>query len=702
MGFLDGFISKSELSNTELEIKSFEKFIRELKNNENISEEIKQTITDFIKNEIIIDGSLNELNFNYEDFTFILNLYQKNSIESSFSDYLNIVSKLYDKIVRDKNNRTQRQLFYKTLRIGVKNDFTFLTLIINEYNSIFDIFERKELLLSFLENIPSSDMEYEYARKYLDYVIRARRFYVDEIQYFTRIITVCKAYYNTKFSKNTIEYLFIEDRRNAGIYDVSMEDIERIEQKILELKNELEEYSNLKEKHIERIESSVRNLNGSYKANIQKKFSIIDSTLNDYQNEVLKSKTELENYTEDSKKEMGKYLDSLVLNIEELKKELDIAMRTLVTGESTKITKDYKECVNLINDLMNSVNIDTTVQEKITKLGEILLRIVSIIQDKKDEVKDTNNNFENRNESSTTVNKYLDSSRPLKERLDSALANKKTNQIYHASVDKVVKELLNSNTVYLVGPSGCCKTYSVKQIAELLELPLYDFGFVTDEHETFKSYKDVNGKFVKNVFYEAYKNGGICFFDEIDNSESKALVELNRIIGGNGEYEAYLFPNGELVYPHPNLRIVVAGNTYGDGASEAYSTRERLDFGTIDRFQAVEYYYDTNLEKKVLENYPDVFEFCIAYRKALENIGYEYSLTTRRIFKIKKNLDSQCYSIEEIVYDFFISSLRIDVLENIRSYIYNNIGISSNNEYYKAFVDAITEKKNNKHTKVRR
>jgi len=217
---------------------------------------------------------------------------------------------------------------------------------------------------------------------------------------------------------------------------------------------------------------------------------------------------------------------------------------------------------------------------------------------------------------------------------------------------------------------------------------LYNFGFVTDEHETFKSYKDVNGNFVENMFYHAYKNGGICFYDEIDNSESKALVELNRIIGGNGEYEAYLFPNGELVYPHPNLIIATAGNTYGEGASELYSTREKLDFGTVDRVHVIEYYYDRNLEKKVLEKYPKMFDFCMAYREVLENIGYDYSFTTRKIFKIKKNLDSGCYSAHEIVSDFFINGIRIDVLENIK----NNIKLNGN-IYYEAFASIVESRK---------
>jgi len=700
MGFFDGLISKENLSELQLELKSYERIIKDLKNNENITDELRENILGFINDEIFINGEFNQLQFSSEDFAFVLGLYSSVKDRISFDVYIDFAKNLYDKLVIDKKDRSQKQFFNKVLRVGVNKGFDFLNLLLKKYNFIFDIFERKELFLSFIENVPSNMNDY-FVNQYLSYVIVTRKYYVDEIQFLTRIISIVKVYYNRRFDTELVQTLLSEDMRNAGIYDVSMEDIERIEKSIRDIKEELNLFGRAKDGELERINKEIATLEGGYKSKIDNKFALIDGAINGYREEVVTSKSDMKNYTEESKVEVKKYFDSLVKTMEELKKELDTMTLNLVHGQTVKLTEDYQMCVTLINDMMKGTMNDKNIQYKISQLGEILLRMVSIINDKKDEIKNEEKKVEQEVQSQNSVNKYLDPSKSLRERLDAALANKDPNAIYHSSVDKVVKELLNSNTVYLVGPSGCCKTYSVRQIAELLELPLYDFGFVTDEHETFKSYKDVHGNFVKNVFYEAYKNGGICFFDEIDNSESKALVELNRIIGGNGEYEAYLFPNGELVYPHPNLRIIVAGNTYGDGASEAYSTRERLDFGTIDRFQAIEYYYDTELEKKVLEYYPLMFDFCMAYRSALTNIGYEYTLTTRRIFKIKKNLDSGCYSTEEIVYDFFISSLRLDVLENIKSYMSNNLGMNSYNEYFDTFVKIINSKNNNGYTKKR-
>jgi len=87
----------------------------------------------------------------------------------------------------------------------------------------------------------------------------------------------------------------------------------------------------------------------------------------------------------------------------------------------------------------------------------------------------------------------------------------------------------------------------------------------------------------------------------------------------------------------------------------------------------------------------------MAYRAALSLVNDEYYFTTRRIFKLVKNLDSGCYSIDEIIDDFFTKSLRMDVLEKILK----NISIDSSNKYYIAFSNAVTSRKS-VNTKVRK
>ena len=208
---------------------------------------------------------------------------------------------------------------------------------------------------------------------------------------------------------------------------------------------------------------------------------------------------------------------------------------------------------------------------------------------------------------------------------------------------------------------------SIKQLANLLGIKLYNFGFVADEITAIKGYNDYQGKYVATPFYEIYKNGGICFFDEVDNSESKDLMELNKIIGSDG-YEPYLFPNGEIVKPHPNFRIIAAGNTWGDGADSLYSTRERLDAATMNRFAGIDYGYDKAIERKILSNYLTMYEFATAFRGYIDEKNYDDIISTRDMEDIKQYLDNGL-PLEEILEIKFIKNKRVEVLNSISNYI---------------------------------
>jgi len=672
MGFLDGIFNKNE--NDELEL--FKKLVTSFKESESFYSDNKEVILSYLEKKLNSDNGNSKLLFTAEEFSFIADGLNKNRV--SFEKNVHVIESMYNKIVLNKNSIEQKISFKNLFNASLKDEFCLSKIVFVDYPYIYDLFENKQLFLSLFQYLVSKVNRSDYYINLLAYIKESRQYYVDEVVFFTNIINAVDKY-GTYFDEDTIKSLLREDRKKTGIYEVSVNDIEEIEYKISEIKKAVGEFEKTLTAKYDEACSNLVMLEKKYDSTLEQKFVSLNEQINEYNKKASTSMINIEDT-----------VSSFNATVLELKKELEVAYSNLLKGEVVALSSDYEKSVDLIGELIKgSASLGENERKIIRELGKKYLALISAISDKQAKLVKV--------ATPTPLNKYLDSSIPLKDRLKAALANKKSGELYHSSVDKVVKEILNNNAVYLVGPSGSCKTYSVKQVAELLGLPLYDFGFVTDEHETFKSYKDVNGQFVKNVFYQAYKTGGICFFDEIDNSESKALVELNRIIGGNGEYEAYLFPNGELVYPHPNFRVVVAGNTYGEGANEAYSTRERLDFGTVDRFSPVKYYYDEEFERRVLYKYPDAYDFCMAYRAALSLVNDEYYFTTRRIFKLVKNLDSGCYSIDEIIDDFFTKSLRMDVLEKILK----NISIDSSNKYYIAFSNAVTSRKS-VNTKVRK
>ena len=689
MGILEDFFNKNSNDQEALQLRAYAKLVESINEKQSFFSDNKESIAEYLKTKVNTEEKSIDIPFTAEEFSDII--YSLDERKRHFDDAIDTIEKMFEVIVVDKNSLEQRQYFMKMFKASLKDNFKFASLISFNFPYMLNIFEDKMLFLHLFEYMTSfTYWTHEYRHFLVEYITASRVYYVDETVFFTNIINVInnnKGFLNEK----VVASLLAEDKKKAGIYEVSTKEVEELETRLKELLAKVEKVDdNLQTKidgatkvwqgKFDAINEGITKLEKEYTEQIEQKFASL--------NKIIIAHNEK---SKDSMLHIDGLVNSFQESVKAIKKELDIATSNLLRGEVVKLTEDYKASVEMINELIrNSAGLGDTERNIVNELARKYLMIIGFISDK--EIQST--------EVSTPggMNKYFDSSRPLKERLDAVLANKKPGELYHSSIDKIVKEILNNNPVYLVGPSGSCKTYSVKQVAELLGLPLYDFGFVTDEHETFKSYKDVNGKFVKNVFYQAYKTGGICFFDEIDNSESKALVELNRIMGGKDGYEAYLFPNGELVTPHPNLRIVVAGNTYGEGANEAYSTRERLDFGTIDRFSPIRYYYDEVFERQVLIDYPEAYDFAMAYRAALANVNDEYFFTTRRIFKMKKNLDSGCYSIDEIIEDFFVKSLRLDVLENILK----NISINRDNEYYIAFDNSVNEKRNNPKTRTRR
>jgi len=153
-------------------------------------------------------------------------------------------------------------------------------------------------------------------------------------------------------------------------------------------------------------------------------------------------------------------------------------------------------------------------------------------------------------------------------------ANKSNHDIYHAKFDTIGKILLLKNParpVLLVGPSGAGKTHTVEQMAKVLGLKLYSMGYVNEEYKLV-GFKDANSNYDITPFYIAFKYGGLCFFDEIDNSHPGALMLLHEFMGtSNGA--SFIFPNKEEVEMHPYFRLIAAANTWGDGANRTYSVR---------------------------------------------------------------------------------------------------------------------------------
>lgn len=171
-------------------------------------------------------------------------------------------------------------------------------------------------------------------------------------------------------------------------------------------------------------------------------------------------------------------------------------------------------------------------------------------------------------------------------------------KLIHEKYETVLKAVANDVPVMLVGPAGSGKTTLCEQVAEALELRFYFTGAVASEYKL-SGFVDAQGRIVSTAFREAYKNGGLFLFDEVDASMPQAIMAFNAALA-NGHCD---FPGDtEPTKRHPQFRVVAAANTFGRGADRQYVGRNQLDAASLDRFAVIELDYDETLEEALAGN----------------------------------------------------------------------------------------------------
>jgi MoxR-like ATPase len=165
----------------------------------------------------------------------------------------------------------------------------------------------------------------------------------------------------------------------------------------------------------------------------------------------------------------------------------------------------------------------------------------------------------------------------------------------HKSYATVMATIAAGVNLAAVGPAGSGKSTIFEHAAEDLGLAYYFQGAVQQEHKVL-GYMDANGVYQRTQFRDAYEHGGLFVFEEFDGSGARALLAINNAVAG----QWCDFPDGKIKR-HENFICVMAGNTYGTGASRQYVGRQKLDDATLDRFAFLEIDYDEDLELAMCE-----------------------------------------------------------------------------------------------------
>lgn len=332
-------------------------------------------------------------------------------------------------------------------------------------------------------------------------------------------------------------------------------------------------------------------------------------------------------------------------------------MSKTLQGLADRIVSEYNDALN------KAQSINEKLEERMMKMH--------------DELTDTIANKEKRiAELTEALAKVNANAEPKAE--PKAKTKKKSNSssLKHAEFDKIIKIVKANRPVYLCGPAGAGKTQICSMVADELGLDFYMAAKVADEF-ALVGYMDGHGKYNDTQFYKAFKFGGVFMFDELDASDSSAVVAMNAAIA-NGYYA---FPNGEMVTAHKDFRVIAAGNTFGTGADEQYTGRQPLDASTLDRFLFVHIDYDPNIELACARGNKDIVVFVHDLRRAMnESRICPFTISYRAITNLVECED--LFGTKEAVQMAIVKGLDEDNVNIISRYITNK-----DNKYAKAFAN---------------
>lgn len=154
----------------------------------------------------------------------------------------------------------------------------------------------------------------------------------------------------------------------------------------------------------------------------------------------------------------------------------------------------------------------------------------------------------------------------------------------------------NNLNVWIGGLPGAGKTRACQNVAKALGAEFYCNGSIANKYELI-GFKDAHGNYQSTPFRDAWENGGVYLFDEVDGSVPSAVLAFNSALA-NG---IMAFPDG-MLKRHPNCVIIAAANTMGQGATAEMVGRMKQDAAFLDRFIFLNWEIDEALEKHIAQN----------------------------------------------------------------------------------------------------
>lgn len=254
--------------------------------------------------------------------------------------------------------------------------------------------------------------------------------------------------------------------------------------------------------------------------------------------------------------------------------------------------------------------------------------------------------------------------------VDGKKTTTKTESVLDPNFENILHLVAAHENVYLYGPAGSGKNTIAEQIAEALGVEFYYQNTLVTKFDI-SGYKNAQGEYEETPFYKAWKNGGLFFADELDNSTAEAIIAINAALA-NGYYT---FPNSsEKVAKHPNFYCIAAGNTDGQGATEEYCGRYQMDESSRDRFAFIKIDYNKKVEESICGGHLDILDFVRDLRSVAKSLHIKLICGYRAISRLAKFYDM---STKFVLDSFIFKGLSVDDIREIAA------AMSSDNKYTK-------------------
>lgn len=245
-------------------------------------------------------------------------------------------------------------------------------------------------------------------------------------------------------------------------------------------------------------------------------------------------------------------------------------------------------------------------------------------------------------------------------------------KVRHEEYDTICKCLDAGIAVYLYGPAGSGKNYTLEQIARERGWNFYFTNSVQQEYKL-SGFIDAGGRYHETEFYRACTDDEECMFflDELDASIPDVLVLLNAAIA-NGYFE---FPTGKVILDLSKIHIVAAGNTAGSGADDMYTGRSVIDASTMDRFVSIPFSYSEPIELKITRGNKELVDFIHDIRKVSETLGIRAVFSYRCMIMTMK-LEETGMALDKI--------MQIAIMKGLDKDTVRTIHVFGTNKYYQA------------------